>query len=221
MDLEFYRHIEVDAEKELFAQLFNENNIQFEFSSAETIIDEAIVGSPLFSKYTLKILPKDFQKANNLIRNLNQEINLEDYDHFNVFENHELKEIVLNLHEWSIESIGAAQKILEKRGVEFSNEKILDEVASREEIIKKGKRVSSGKQLFYFLAIAIGCYFSVIFIIAGIGMGYYYAFGRAVDSQGRSFYIFDNDSRNMGKFILFGGTAILILQALILSKYLL
>lgn len=59
-----------------------------------------------------------------------------------------------------------------------------------------------------------GQFTSLIFFIAGIGMGYYYAFGKDTDIDGNRYFIFNARSRLIGTALFYGGIALIILEIL-------
>jgi len=218
----FYKHIELDSELEEIKMIFDENNIVYEISSSGAILDETIVGNGLFSKYTLKILPEDFTKANELI-SINaskKDINIEDFAYLKELTDDELMDILQNPQEWTSETEVVAKKLLSNRGVEVSDEKIARLRNEKNSELRKGKSVSILEQLLYFLSIAFGFYFSVFFFIAGIAMGFYYYRGKATDNNGEKYFVYDERARTIGKFILYGGILCLCLQIFIVFSQL-
>ncbi|MEM9547182.1 MAG: hypothetical protein AAGA77_14470 [Bacteroidota bacterium] len=216
----FYKHIELDAELEELRSIFEKNNIYYEVSSPETIIDKSIVGSGMFAKYTLKLLPKDFNKANKLIRNSLESmgLNIEDFKHLEDLDNNELLEIIENPRDWSVEAEIVARKILEKRGIKINEQAIINKRENKKLEFQNGKSVSGMIQFLYFIAIVLGFYLSVAFIIAGIGMGYYYAYGTRVDEEGNKFFVYNEKARTNGKFIFYIGILSFFIQMYLLFK---
>ncbi len=129
----------------------------------------------------------------------------------------ELKNILVNNGDWSIEAEIAAKKILEKRGVEIDMDDILEKQALLEAKDKSGKRAHFGIQLAYFVAIIVGFFFNLIFTIAGIAMAFYYAFGKRVSKDGERHYIYDRVSRNGGMYMILVG--ILVILSFIYIRY--
>lgn len=218
MKTEYFRNIEFDSELEELTSILEKNNIYYEVSSAETIIDEVIVGSAMFAKYTLKLLPKDFSVANEYIKQeaIAKEIRIEDFNHLTALSDDELFEILKNPEEWSVEAEIVARKILSLRNVIINEEDISSHKQKKAFERKKGKSVSFKIQLLYFLCIVIGFYIGIIFMIAGLGMGYYYSYGTITDSLGNKQYIYDEKARHYGKLILWGGIICFIIQLYLL-----
>jgi len=217
MKFEFYKHIEEDGELEDLKTLLNQHEIQFEVTSPETIIDTTIVGTGMFAKYTLKLLPADFKKANAIFKDFvnSQNLQIEDFPHLDSMTSDELFEVLLNPNDWSLESEVIAKKILKSRNYEYSEEEIEKVKLEEEAFIRQGKSVNVAVQFFYLLAIIFGGYLSIIFVIAGLGMGYYYAFGKTTDKKGISHYVYDDQARQIGKLIFFVGILALMTQVII------
>lgn len=216
----FYRHIELDSELEEIKALFEANDIVYEVSSADVILDKVIVGNGMFSKYTLKILPTDFKRADTIIsqHNSQKDINVEDFPHLTELTNEELYNILEKPKEWSSEAEVVAKKILQSRGVSVTQEDINQIRDQKIAKIRAGKSVPLYIQLMYFLSIAAGFYFGMIFIIAGIGMGYYYAYGTSIDSHGEKYFVYDEKARQIGMYILYGGLICLVVHVIILYQ---
>lgn len=218
MTYEFYRHVESSDEIERIKTVFNENSINYEIDSPKTIIDESIIGKGLLPKFTIKLKEVDFQNANMLLeKNIHDNFDLiNDFTHFNDLTTEELLQIIKKSDEWSIESVFASKRILESRGIQITEDKILELKEERNEAIRQGKQASSIVQIGYFLAIVLGLYLGTIFIVAGIAMGYYYSFGKSSDMFGQKYYVYNERSRRNGNFIFFGGITGLVIQIYLL-----
>ena len=64
---EFYRSFQFQEDALPFIDLLKENEIPYKFDGSETLITEAIVGSPNYPKYVLKILRSDISTVNSII----------------------------------------------------------------------------------------------------------------------------------------------------------
>lgn len=217
--LEFYRHYANKEELENVKRLLNRHMIPYEVSTPDTLLDSSIVGDKLFAAYTLKLLPTDFEEVNGILRKEAEDIDLNDFNHLDALSIDELKEILLNSDEWSVESEAAAKKILRLRGVVFLDKEIAALKASKELALSQGKSVAIGIQFAYFIAIIVGCFFGVIFIIAGVAMGFYYAFGKKVNKYGQREYIYDKKARNIGFLIVLFGIPSLIFTSYMILNY--
>jgi len=202
-----------------FAALLREKEIPFLAETSETILTESIVGTGLIPKVVLKLLPKDFKKVNGLIAWQISEHNYEDVkEHYlNEFDNEELMEIFKTPDDWSPENIAIARIIIRHRGVEVSKEQISAWRKERLIEIRKGKSENRIWMVAYFLGITLGLFLNLAFFLAGLGMGYYYAYSQTVDFEGEKYYIFDDNTRKIGKWMLFGGIIILIAELLYLA----
>jgi len=67
------------------------------------------------------------------------------------------------------------------------------------------------------LAIAVGMYFNIVFVIAGIAMGYYYAYGKSVDINGESYFDYNEKVKQRGSLILFADCVVLLIQITIIG----
>lgn len=219
-DFKFYKSFHNVEEAKEFAKILDKNNILYLAESTETILDESIVGTGMLPKVVIKILPKDFKKVNGFIAYQIAELDYADVeDHYlNQLDNDELLEIFAKPDEWSIEDANVAKLIIRQRGVEISKEEISGLRAQRLAEIRAGKSEHKFIMLLYFIGICVGLFFSPLFVIAGLGMGYYYGFSKNVDLDGEKYFTFDAATRGLGKLMLLAGGVILIVQVLILLK---
>lgn len=214
MQTAFYRHIEQEAEMQEIEALLKENDITYEVSSAEALLDSVIVGEGLFPKYTLKLLPGEFERVNELIRTHfeQKDFKISDYPQLSQLDNAELLEILQKPEEWSIESGIVARKILRSRDYQIDEEEIK---TLREEHLsesRKGKKVFPFAQLLYLLAFVAGFYIHIVFMLIGIGMGFYYTYGKATDPRGQKYLLYDQRARLIGKVLLYGGMILFLVQ---------
>lgn len=217
-DFKFYKSFHNVEEAKEFAKILDKNNILYLAESTETILDESIVGTGMLPKVVIKILPKDFKKVNGFIAYQIAELDYADVeDHYlNQLDNDELLEIFAKPDEWSIEDANVAKIIIRQRGVEISKEEISGLRAQRLAEIRAGKSENKLIMLLYFVGICVGLFFSPLFVIAGLGMGYYYGFSKNVDLDGEKYFTFDAATRGLGKLMLLVGGVILLAQLLIL-----
>jgi len=218
-DFEFYRNFHNVEEAKAFVQLLDANNILFLSETTDTQIDRAIVGHGLVPKVIVKIMPKDFKKINSILASQIDALNPEELkEHYlNLLDIYELKEIIEKPDEWSIEDVSVAKRILELRGVSISSEEVKQIREERFQKARIGKRGNRYWMALYFISIIVGLYMSLFFTVAGLGMGYYYAYDKSTDQDGNRFYTFDQGTRKIGKVFLFAGIAVVIAQLIIIK----
>ena len=216
----FYRDFHNVEEAKSFIKILEDNEILFSADTSEAIIDETIVGTGLLPKAIIKLLPVDFQKVNALIDRHLKDMSFDNFKdhHLNQLDDDELIEILEKPDEWSIENSSISKIILKERGIEMSEEKILNLRQSRLANIRKGKKASRTSLFLYFLAVPLGLFTNIIFTIAGVGMGYYYAYGKSTDIDGNSYYIYDEETQKFGRIILNGGLIFLFIGILLLFE---
>jgi hypothetical protein len=207
MDHSFYRHIELQKDLSIITTILDENGISYEVDSAKTIIDENIVGSPLFAKYTLKLKPKDFELANQKIEQYYAQVitDHDGFEHLSQLTNEELIDIIIRPEEWSIESSVAAKLILRDRNIIMSDEDIANKRKQHQSALRKGEKANLALRLSCILAIFIGLALNLVFAIGGLSFSYYLAYGTKKDSNGVSYFIYDMPSRKQGMWIFYGG----------------
>ena len=216
---EFYRDFLNLEEANAFAAMLKANNIEHSLETSDTVIDKAIVGNGFIPKAVLKIKNEDFQKVNGLISYEIASREYADYaDHYlNDFETEELKAIFDKPEDWTPEDAAIARILLRERGVELSKEEIRAKKQARLEEIRKGQHGNRLSMALYAFGIAFGLILNLFLLIAGIGMAYYYTFGKATDMVGQKYFVYDRQTRKIGKIILYVGGGILILELFLLQ----
>lgn len=210
--LAFFKDFFFEEQATYLLALLDEENIPYEISKNETIIDEAIVGNTLSPKIILKLQPKHFERANALIKANVVVDEAAMKDHFlNQLDDKELLEILEKPDEWSIENGVVAKQLLAHRGVKYSEEAIKTKQAQRLEKIRAGKDSKEGSVGFYNASIfAAFLFLSPLFFIAGVGMGVYYWKDTTVDTTGTKFFSYNDSTREIGKLMVFGWIALFI-----------
>lgn len=216
--LEFFKDFFFKDQAEYLLELLDQENIPYEISKSETIIDEAIVGNTLSPKIILKLQPKHFERANELIKANVVVDEAAMKDHFlNQLDDKELLEILEKPEEWSIENGVVAKQLLARRGVKYNEAEMKKKQANRLEELRSGKNSKEGSVGFYNGSIlAAFLFLSPLFFIAGVGMGFYYWKDSAVDSTGTKFLSYNERTRGIGKMMVFGWVGLFILYFLLL-----
>ncbi len=214
--LEFYRDFFRLDELRAFTQLLYEHDIPFSAEKPEVLIDANIVGTGMLPSYILRLFPEDFPKANALLAEQMAGLDASQLqEHYlNQMDNAELLRIIDQPDAWSVEDGVVAKLLLRHRGVHLSDAEIQASRSKRLHQIRQGR---SGKPLwmvFYFICSVLGAVFALVFFLAGIGMGYYYAYGVSVDPDGNRYFEFDATTRYYGKVLLYGGIIVAIATAI-------
>ncbi|MEL6941206.1 MAG: hypothetical protein AAFO82_00935 [Bacteroidota bacterium] len=218
IDYQTYRSFHSREEAMAFVELLEQHDIPYMLEGSSTVIDKAIVGEGFIPKVFLKILTPDFKKVNSFIEENLKNIDYSDIDdHYLIqLDNAELMEIFEKPDEWSIEDVSIARVILEHRGTVLDEVEIRESRTKRLAEIRKGKKGTPIWMILYGLGIVLGMFVSLIFLIAGIGMGYYYTYGKSVDPDGQKYYVFDESTRNYGAIIFYGGITFLVVTIVLI-----
>jgi hypothetical protein len=213
-----YRSFHSIEEAKIFAALLVEHDIPYLAETSDTLIDKAIVGTGLIPKVVIKIAARDFKKVNVLLDEQLAQMNEADIagHYLNQLEDKELAEIFRKPDEWSVEDVRVAQVILKQRDIYFTDEEIQSLREERLSVVREGKKGSIAWMAFYFIAIVLGLFVSLVFTIAGIGMGYYYSYSKSVDPDGYKYFTFEPETRKLGKWILYGGIGLLMVEIVLL-----
>jgi len=213
---QFYRGFHNVEEAKAFANLLEKNDIYYRLETSDTLIDSAIVGTGLIPKAVLKLLPQDFKKVKRVLENHYSKFSSEDLKdhHLNLLDDQELEAIFLKPEEWSVEDFYIAKQLLKFRGKSISDEEIESIRQQSLEKVREGKKENPLIMFLYLVGIVVGLFLSVLFIIAGVGMGYYYAYGKTLDQDGNKYFVYEPTTRFYGKIVLYMGLLALVLEFL-------
>ncbi|MFK8010140.1 MAG: hypothetical protein AB8H03_27550 [Saprospiraceae bacterium] len=209
-NFEFYRSFQFQEDALPFIELLKENEIPYEFNGSGTLITEAIVGSPNYPKFVLKILRSDFPIVNSIIE---QEVlkNAADFhEHYlNDFTDHELLAVLRKPDQSSIEDITITKELLKRRGIPIDPSALVEMKQDRLIELQKGKSENVGWMLLFFLfLIAASIFFNLFFIIGTVGLSWHYWKDKSADIDGNKFYTYDEPTRKYG--ITFGILSIVL-----------
>lgn len=215
-----YTRVRSKIQVKYILNLFKENGIEYKLET-DIPIDEIVDDDILTKQIVIKIDIGDFNKANGLLReNAINTITEEDInDHFlNEYSNDELIELLKFQDEWGFSDVLISQKILQKRGLNYTDEDLNKFWHKRLEDIRSSKSLHEyEKALLVFLLIAT----VIIYLMKSITISratymiiipwatYIFKWSK-IDPEGKSFYVYDNNSREFSKLILKISVLILI-----------
>ena len=204
---EFYRDFHNMEQAEEFAKLLKENGIAYSLEKNQTLLDAAIVGHGLVPPALVKIRTADFPKVNSILEKqaLENPHFLESH-YLRQLDDRELIDMIRNPDQWNVEDVAVARRILSERGISIPKEHVEEFAKKKNEALHAGKRAEP-KWMFVSLlcVLAGGAFVSPLFLIGGVGMGWYFWRDKTVDNQGVKFYTFDKTTRLYGKLIFYFG----------------
>ncbi len=216
---EFYRSFQFQEDALPFIDLLKENEIPYKFDGSETLITEAIVGSPNYPKYVLKILRSDISTVNSIIEDEVLKNAADFHEHYlNDFTDHELLAILRKPDESSIEDITITKELLKRRGIPIDPSALVEMKQERLYELQKGKDENIGWMLLFYLSlIATSLFFSIFFVIGIVGFSLHYWKDKSTDIDGNKFYTYNDKTRKNGiMFGLFSLILVFILSLIIL-----
>jgi hypothetical protein len=177
--------------------ILKENKIPYEFASIKQVVDQVIAGGGPAYLYEIKIPDNQFNRANRLLRE-NIQVNLDEVDpdyYLFKFEDFELTEILRLPDEWGRLDYAIARKILESRGITYTNDELEALWKNRiESLAKPEKDGQSWVYAGYFLS-ALGGFFGVL-------VGLVLIQSTKTLPDGRKVHTYDEDTRKQGKTIV-------------------
>lgn len=202
-DFSFYRGFHNKENAIDYVRLLKSNDIPYRLEGTDTIIDEAIVGTAMFPKIILKLVPDDFKKVNDLIE---QEV----LSNFHDIESHQLNEMsdreLLNIlkhqDEWSIENVIITKRLLSIRGIPIPDDHVEKWKQERLEVLQKGEKGDIWTMMTLTIPLIVGSVLVHPFIMLGlVGTGWYYWQDKSVDMDGNKYFTYEKNTRTFGLVI--------------------
>jgi len=146
---------------------------------------------------TINIKSQDFSKADKILdAYFSAEISDVDKDYYLFqFSDEELKEIIANPQEWGIFDFQLAKKLLETKGVTYSEEYFDSQKQTIIKTLSKIKKISLYK-------LVLGYLLAFLFPPAGMLNGFLILNNRNILPDGKKFYLYSEKDRMHGKVIL-------------------
>ena len=209
---EFYRDFINAGQVEDFVKILQEHRIPYRLEKSETLLTSAITGHGLLPYAVLKLRTEDFKKINAILEQLVlANPHFIETHYLQQFDARELLDVVKKPDEWTHEDVVVAQQILERRGIPIPAADAERFRKNRNEKLRAGKRGNNFWMGVYFVCVlAGGVLFSPLFLIAGIGMGWYYWQDKTIDTEGHKFYTFEPNTRLSGQVIFYLGWVSLV-----------
>jgi hypothetical protein len=216
-ELEYFREFLNVEEANDLAQLLEKNNILYSLEKPQVLIDKAIVGTTILPKVVLKILPRDFEQVNRMLANIIEQQAVPEGHYLLDFDDLELFEVIKKPDSWNIEDVTMARKILVNRGFEITNQQLQELQEQRFDELKAGKDGSLSWMIFYAFCVVLGVVFlHPLFMIAGVGMGFYYWQDKRRDPKGAPYFTFNKKTRIAGQIIFYLGIGLMIVLFILL-----
>lgn len=171
-------------------------------------------GNQLEDKIAIKLKLADFEKADHLLReNASESIHLIDKNHYLFdFSDVELIEILKNYDQWSMTDYLLAQKILEERGIDISDEQTQELKDKRIAEFSQPEKGHRGWLIFGFVSAILGG-------ILGIFIGYHHFSFKKTIPTGEKVYAYDSETRSTGFCIFYIGVFAFIIWTVSMIVY--
>ena len=202
-DFSFYRGFHNKENAIDYVRLLKSNDIPYRLEGADTLIDEAIVGTAMFPKIILKLVPDDFKTVNDLIE---QEVlsNFHDIEshQLNDLSDRELLDILKHQDEWSIENVIITKRLLSIRGIPIPDNHVEQWKQERLEVLQKGRKGDVWTMLSIMIPLIVGSVIIHPFLMVGlVGTGWYYWQDKSVDMDGNKYFTFEKNTRTFGLIV--------------------
>ncbi len=199
----FQRFSSTEAASDLI-ELLKNNGIEFEVVDNSFAVDLTFGANTQIEK-EVKLKETDFEKVNVLLENIAAD-NIKDHDNTHYlfdFTEEELIEIIKKPDEWSKEDYLITKKILEKKGIIFSTQQLIE---LKQERINELAKPESADKLWTML----GYLFSLISGIIGVFIGWHLATFKKTLPNGQKVYNYTEPTRLHGRIIFSIGLVYII-----------
>jgi len=201
-----YKHFNDAALANALVDVLEEGGIEYDVKESSAVFDPAFRSSDLTIEYSIKIKPGDFERANQLLNDKEQEnVNQADKDHYLFdFTDAELTDVLAKADEWSPFDYQLARKILIDRGVTINEDVLSDLKSDRLEELRKPEKPQNAWIIFgYIVAFAGGVF--------GIFIGWHLSTYKKTLPDGEQVYGYNENDRKQGERIFYLSIAVFVL----------
>ena len=207
MEFVTYKKYKKEEEAIDLVDLLKSNDIDYQIENISSPVDITFTGgTELEDKIAIKLKSADFEKADSVLNKIaTDNIDLVDKDHYLFdFSDDELLEILENYNEWGETDFILAQKILNDRGKNISNEKVQELKDKKIAELRKPEKGHKGWLIFGFISAIFGG-------LLGIFIGYHHFRFKKSIPTGEKVYAYDTETRRTGLRIFYIGIASLVI----------
>lgn len=215
-DLLTFRRFNTASEAAEIVEILQEHNIPVKYEEEVLLMDPLYIGQHFDRRHVVKIPAEYFTATNNLITDLIQ-VSLDDVssDYYLLsFSTDELKDIIEKKDEWGDYDYVLAKLLLEKRGVAYTSEQVLQVNAARREMLSSDKkRLPAPLLIFGFFSPVIWFLpvpYSIVIGSFGMFIGGFAWLTKKTLPDGTREYAYTEASRSNGKLMLLFGVAIFL-----------
>jgi hypothetical protein len=185
----------------------DENNIEYKIVEVKPKVDITFTGN-LKIEYWLQVNQNDIERIETITetsakKNLD-EVNSESY--LNEFSNDELLDIINKYDEWSKNDYLYSLKLLAQRGIQLSEEEILQAKNRRLEILSRPEKAHPGWIIFSYISSFLGGFL-------GIVLGWLFYSSKKTLPTGKKVPAYDSKTQLNGRIIFILGIVSLIIWA--------
>ncbi len=188
-------------------ELLKEARIPYSLEKPVQLVDSVFTGAMLLPAAVLRIPGNYFNQLNELLEN-NASDNIAsgvyDASHYLYdFNDQELIDVITQVEEWHPNDIILAKIILKNRGIELTDKDISSRRKKHLTELRQPKKGKPSLMIITFVACFIGAFmFTWLILALSFGMGYYYWKDTTIDPEGKKFFTFDAETRNIGISIM-------------------
>jgi len=192
-DFVVFRRYSTLEEAEYVKQLFGEHSIPSKIAINTTDLEGTMAGASVHPKYELSLDQSDFERADELLIEVN-EISIDELDkdyYLFHFTDEELKNVLIHSFEWSEHDIAISRKILENRNVSIDEKELKLQKTERLEELSQPESGQTGWITFGYIMAFGGGFF-------GLLIGYFLWKTKKNLPNGTQVYSYDETVRKHG-----------------------
>lgn len=161
-----YKEFTYNEPAEILMGLLKEEGIEYRLRNEAAVEQEVILG-PESHSIVIMLKPEDHLRVDEIVeKRANSELDAVDKEYFIFsFDNDELRDVVVNSHEWTPLDLALAVKILKERGIDLDPDDVKKERAAALEESSKPIAIDKTALIFLYL---LALFTSFIPLIAGI-----------------------------------------------------
>lgn len=197
-DFSTYQKFFTPEEAQPLIELLKEHQVPYKFIKAKRMVDGVIAGEVSDVMDEVKIPSDKFEMVNRIISETTT-VNLDelDPDHYLLsYTDEELEAILRNPDEWGNQDYLLARKILEKRGITFSNEELESFRKARIALLARPEKVPQAWRIAGYFFALLGGFFGVL-------IGLAISQSKKTLPDGSRVYTYDDATRKTGKTIIY------------------
>lgn len=215
---ETYQSFFNPEEAQPMVQLLKEQEIPYRLEHHPIFVEEQIgLENKTEASWALRIPTDYFAQVNELLEQMAAQITEVPQGHYlHQFDNQELQELIEHADEWTKQDVHFAKLLLKERVGHSAVANAEWAADQKQQALRAGKEGSLGWIYTYWVISVLGTLLlNPIFLMVGLGMGWFYWRDQTVGVNGDKFYTFTTRTRNLGRMSFYLGLGLFLLSIVV------